>query len=134
MSSTLEPVALCALYVDRANQHDLQGLADMLADDVDMFGGPCDIVGLTEFFAASPGIHWEVSAKGYSLTEAQTVLFAYTRTWYGPDGSRLAVDAEETISFNTEGRVQKIAYTTSPGPPRRMVRLSTTPNFGGVSL
>lgn len=26
MSSTLEPVALCALYVDRANQHDLQGL------------------------------------------------------------------------------------------------------------
>jgi len=96
----------------------VKGLGEMLASDVDMFGGPCDLAGLLDFFASFPEVHWEVTSE-YTpvLGDADTVGFAYTRTWRGPDGQRLAADAAEEITFRG-GRVARIAYTRGPSEPR----------------
>ena len=86
-----------------------------------MFGGPCDLAGLQDFYAAYPEIQWELASRYRVLDEAadpRTVTFSYTRTWRGPAGERLAVDAEESISFNGAGKVARIAYTKPPTEPR----------------
>jgi hypothetical protein len=74
----------------------------MLASDVDMFGAPCDRARLAEFFAAYPEIAWEVTSKYVPRSNgSRAVTFAYTRTWTGgPGGERLAIQAEEAITFN----------------------------------
>ena len=50
--------------------------------------------------------------------DPRTVEFAYTRTWLSAAGERLAVDAAETITFDADGQVAKIAYTRAPSEPR----------------
>ena len=113
------PRRLAQHYVDTANTHDLPALAEQLATDVDMFGGPCDLSGLQEFFASYPSIHWEVTSDYRPLEgDNATVVFAYTRTWAAELGQRLAVDAEEAIVFNAAGKVQRIYYTRQPSEAR----------------
>ena len=94
------PRRLAQHYVDTANTHDLPALAEQLATDVDMFGGPCDLSGLQEFFASYPSIHWEVTSDYRPLEGGNaTVVFAYTRTWAAELGQRLAVDCgQEPLS------------------------------------
>ena len=118
-SEARSPRSLCRWYVDRANAHDLDGLAEMLSPNVDMFGGPCDRAGLSDFFSLYPEIHWEVrTAYEYSEVDGNTVGFAYTRTWRDRQtDSCLAVNAAEQISFNHQGQVVKIAYTVPPSGP-----------------
>ena len=111
------------VVLDRANAHGLAGLAEMLAEDVDMFGGPCDHAGLKDFFDTYPQINWNVtSAYERQPGDAATVSFAYTRTWRdGANESRwLAVDAAEAITFDAQGRVSRIAYTRKPSEPREI--------------
>merc|ERR1711907_435 len=106
-SASQAPQCLCQWYVERANAHDIEGLAEMLAPNVDMFGGPCDHAGLVDFFALYPEVHWEVTSK-YEPYESDpsTVAFTYTRTWRdSQNGTCRAVDAAEQISFNQQGQV-----------------------------
>ena len=118
-AASRSPLRLAQWYVERANAHDIAGLAEMLAVDVDMFGGPCDRSGLDDFFAMYPQVHWQVtSAYAVREDDPNTVVFEYTRTWMGPDGARLAVDAAEAITFDGAGHVSRIAYTLEPSATR----------------
>ena len=116
------PLRRAEWYVARANAHDVAGLAEMLRDNVDMFGGPCDHVGLDAFFASYPGIHWDVTTEYTALPhDDATIVFGYRRSWEGADGKRLVVDAEESITFDREGKISKIAYTRAPSEAREIV-------------
>ena len=113
------PRRLAQFYVDTANAHDLPALAQQLAEDVDMFGGPCDLEGLRGFFASYPSVHWKVTSEYKQLDgDDATIIFEYTRTWEAEPGQRLASDAEEAMIFNAEGKVQRIYYTRRPSDPR----------------
>ena len=118
-AAAASPAKLCELYVRTANAHDLRGLASMLSADVDMFGGPCDLAGLEEFYTSYPEIQWRVTSEYAPLADnPRTVEFAYTRSWRAASGERLSVDAVETIAFDADGKVAKIAYTRAPTEPR----------------
>ena len=66
-------------------------------------------------------MRWDVAPAGYAARGARECVFAYRRTWDGPGGERLAVDAEEAITFDEAGKVVKIAYTRAPSEPVSVV-------------
>ena len=115
-------ISLAALYVDRANAHELDRIFPMFAADAtyySIYTGECagrrNIAGMMKgFFARFPDVQWEVAE--YQATTERIVEFTFRRRATDTEsGRKIDADGRERIIFSHDGLILRIEVGPKEG-------------------
>ena len=96
-------------YVDASNDHDVERIAGMLADDAtysssgvgEHHGATAILAMNTAFFDANPNVHWQ--PDNFRAVGDDGVAFDFVITIGGKPSSGV-----ERVFFNTDGRIRRV--------------------------
>merc|ERR1712039_452167 len=105
-------------YGRRSNEHDMEGIAALLADGAQCYGcagKQASLEGMTTFRRTYPKVWWKFDR--FWATSERAVSFSFQRFWTGEDGLVMRCTATEEIVVSDEDLILSIAHTTAPSIP-----------------